>query len=104
MRQFLFNQMSYSVRWTGGPEEHLLLMDNWMRVSQLAGIEFIIVYVLVRQFLLLFFFCLCTGLLNGFTIFGTLNVISKVHCRYIVCHQQSGQDREAGLLSFESGV
>jgi hypothetical protein len=96
--------MSYSVRWTGGPEEHLLLMDNWMRVSQLAGIEFIIVYVLVRQFLLLFFFCLCTGLLNGFTIFGTLNVISKVHCRYIVCHQQSGQDREAGLLSFESGV
>jgi hypothetical protein len=70
VRQFLFNQMSYSVRWTGGPEEHLLLMDNWMRVSQLAGIEFIIVYVLVRQFLLLFFFCLCTGLLNGFTIFA----------------------------------
>nr|CAH0102142.1 unnamed protein product [Daphnia galeata] len=26
--------MSYSVRfWTGGPEEHLLLMDNWMRRS-----------------------------------------------------------------------
>ena len=97
--------MSYSVRWTGGPEEHLLLMDNWMRVSQLAGTKYILLFTffvpmfLVDNFLLLFFSPPCTGFLNRFYDLGIVSVIPKVLYSYIVSHQQSDEDREAGLLS-----
>lgn len=32
------HQMNTTVSRTGGPEEHLLLMDNWMRVNLEMGI------------------------------------------------------------------
>lgn len=100
-----FNQMSYSVRWTGGPEEHLLLMDNWMRVSQLAGTKYILLFTFFVpcSWLTMFYYHFSlfpfTGFLNRFYDLGIVSVIPKVLYSYIVSHQQSDEDREAGLLS-----